>query len=65
MKAMGLENEYFSDEDQYECMYTWEFFEYIFFGILKTPTRKIYTNQTLPGESSLKHSHQEYFHPCF
>ena len=26
---MGLENEDFSDDDQYQCMYTWEFFAYI------------------------------------
>ena len=24
-EAMGLENEDFSDEDQCQCMYTWEF----------------------------------------
>ena len=50
---MGLKNEDFSDEDQYQWMCTWEFFTYIFFGIRKTPTqkipiRKISTNQTLP-----------------
>ena len=28
-EAMGLENEDFSDEDQCQCMYTWEFFGYI------------------------------------
>ena len=33
---MGLENEDFSDEDQCQCMYTWEFFAYIFCGIRKT-----------------------------
>ena len=45
---MGLENEDFSDEDQCQCMYTWEFFAYSFFGIRKTPIRKISTNQTSP-----------------
>ena len=29
--AMGLENEDFSDKDQCQCMYTSEFFTYIFF----------------------------------
>ena len=32
---MGLENEDFSDEDQCQCKYTWEFFAYI-------PTRVFY-----------------------
>ena len=54
-EAIGLENEDFSDEDQCQCMYTWEFFAYIFFGIRKTPTRKIptweiSTNQTPPWQ---------------
>ena len=38
---MGLENEDFSDEGQCQCMY-------IFFGIRKTSTQKISTNQTPP-----------------
>ena len=41
---MGLKNEDFSDEDQYQWMCTWEFFTYIFFGIRKTPTQKIPTH---------------------
>ena len=45
-EAMGLENEDFSDEEQCQWMYTWEFFAYTFFGIRETPTRKISTNQT-------------------
>ena len=28
-EAMGFENEDFSDEDQCQCMYIWEFFAYI------------------------------------
>ena len=46
-EAMGLENENFSHEVQCQCMCTWEFFAYIFFGIRKTLTQKISTNQTL------------------
>ena len=44
---MSLENEDFSDEDQ-------KLFAYIFFGVRKTPTRKISTNQTPPGEFPLR-----------
>ena len=29
---MGLENEDFSDEDQCQCTYTWEFFAYSYFS---------------------------------
>ena len=47
-EAMGLENKEFCDKDQWQCMYTWEFFVYIFFGTRKTPTQKIFTNQTFP-----------------
>ena len=42
---MGLKNKDFSDEDQCQCMYTLEFFAYIFFGIRKTPTPKICERQ--------------------
>ena len=47
-EAMVLENKDFCDKDQWQCMYTWEFFVYIFFGIRKTPTQTISTNQTFP-----------------
>ena len=47
-EAMVLENKDFCDKDQWQCMYTWEFFVYIFFGIRKTPTQTIATNQTFP-----------------
>ena len=47
-EAMGLDNENFSGEDQWLCMYTWEFFPYICFNIRKTAPREISTNQTLP-----------------
>ena len=48
MEAMGLENEDFSDEDQCQCLCTWEFFAHIFLCFRKNPTRKISTNQTPP-----------------
>ena len=50
--AMGLENEDFSDEDQCQCMYTWEFFAYIFFGIRlpsQTPPWWITSGKFPPG----------------
>ena len=43
-----MENDNFSDEDQFQCMYTWKFFAYIFSGNRKTLTRKISTNKTPP-----------------
>ena len=67
MEAMGLEYEDFS-EDQCHCMYTWEFFAYIYFGIRKTPTWKISTNQAPPGESSpwnIPTHVFKYSHPSF
>ena len=54
-----MEKEDFSNEDQLQCIYSWEFFAYIFFGIRKTPTRKISTNQTPPWWISLRNSHLE------
>ena len=46
-ETMGLEN-----EDQCQCMYTWEFFAFIFFGIRKIPDREISTSQTPAWEIS-------------
>ena len=46
---MDLENEDFSSEDEYQYMYTWEFFAYIFFGIKKAPTLKIPEENFLCG----------------
>ena len=41
---MDLENEDFHDEDQCQCMYTWELFAYAFFSIRKTSTWNIPTH---------------------
>ena len=70
-EAMGLENEDFSDEDHCQCMYTWEFLAYIFYGIRKNPTRKISTNQTPSWKFPthvFKYSHPSFlgfFHHCY
>ena len=46
---MDLESEDFSNEDECQYMYTWEFFAYIFFGIKKAPTLKILQENFLGG----------------
>ena len=51
-----MENEDFSDEDQCQCMYTWEFIAHIHYSIKKTITWKMSTNQTHVFK---------YFHPSF